>query len=468
MVVPLTIGIPYIFFNELRQNVFYKKSTCEVHRAHGIVAKAVDEVKLVGDAFALHEIHSNVAVKERLLRAWKVICYTQLDRIPVPKTWKPDEATMARLDSIADHTIGRNTVFCRGRVDDGESLFKAMSEETHNTRKNKLRFFNGDIRSRRMIHYCLGAPECCGNEDECAEMCYAAGVESGMVLHPFSARPSHSRFGTFGDSTAEQNLGFMIHDITSQIIEYAYPSWDAMLPPPDPMGNEDEDEHRKKIQRKVYRSREICRDRPKKVRASEVTWASEAMDHMWLRVELLDHQGSLSRDSQFEATSPYEECLRSMASELQSLPKDSDFFHAVWRWALTYEEECEMLANYRNLFLSLYVQVWFFYCVPAADFPDRFTKAFDARSSEKDKVDILKEFYDLPECDLDEFFGKRVTRSNCGEGAVKAHTSHRIRTRMRIPIIPPRGPSLIMIFLVAYLTSCSGEEDISRSGRDAW
>ncbi len=167
----------------------------------------------------------------------------------------------------------------RGRVDSVEGSFlPARDQESYEAAASKLRFFTVDLRWRKLVHFCNGAPECCATEDEGFNNCYTAGIEGGLFMDLIPQLPSSARLGTFTASVAGISAGVMIHEIAPACIEMAFQLKDD----PNAIGiDNDDNDFRKYVAAKMQRTRQIVDNSAKLQTFTLLPPICEHVDWLW-------------------------------------------------------------------------------------------------------------------------------------------------------------------------------------------
>jgi hypothetical protein len=152
-----------------------------------------------------------------------------------------------------------------------------------------LAFFNGDWRDRRVQHLCFGADCCRGGKLDAAVGRATSLLMSVLIDRLGETVPSENRWHTFGPSLEIQTFGVLFHGLLSRLAEVVNGSVNALknLDASIEAGNEFQ-VYRAKKDRKCAT---FLMDSSTPVTIALAAVASEPVDHLSARMQLLDHQG---------------------------------------------------------------------------------------------------------------------------------------------------------------------------------
>jgi hypothetical protein len=166
----------------------------------------------------------------------------------------PDESWAQHSKAIVEHTLLRTQTFIRGRLAGGVSLFRPARGEECAARSEKLcRILNYDARVNRIGHCCTGRDCCPGGRAESVEKVTAAIVESGLLLGCTNSRTSTTRWGSSLNTLSDECAGMLFHSILPRTMARAFSHYQAGDPGAQ-ADDDDEEDYRKMVQRKVARA----------------------------------------------------------------------------------------------------------------------------------------------------------------------------------------------------------------------
>jgi hypothetical protein len=268
-----------------------------------------------------------------------------------------------------------------------------------------LGIFNGDVRGR-LVHFCKGPGLCCDSEQQSFDNAYAAGIEGGLFMRFVSQFPSKSRFGSFGISAAAQVAGVLIHDVLGQSLRKAFPDWQSGEV--EGIDNDDQD-HRKVVQKKLYRSREFLNDVLRFANVALATWVSEQMDVLWLRLEAMDHAGNAIRDASSRRTSPFRATIAQLKTYLVVPGPESPLCALFHHWADLPHIQAMLCNRARAHVLSIIAQLESSCVCIYEDWPYSFVQVAEAvLRKDPTAEEMVEAFYDTPLCCLERSFAHKV------------------------------------------------------------
>ena len=263
-----------------------------------------------------------------------------------------------------------------------------------------LRFLNGDPRTGRLTHFCTG---CCRTENDSKDNVFAA-ITQGKLLSGFcTTTPSSSRWGSTTDSAAEQAAGYMFAGILGRSMEKAFAGFETEA-------KEDDDDVRKAVAARTKRAAEHTNDRQRQCHYIMISWATEAVDHLWLRLQHLDEKQCTLMDLQLP-DSPFRVCQRELAS-LMLQPFELSPLSTVYWFFVGSDEEAgaDFAADVRQHVASIISQITWRFDQRFNTWPYRICKLIDVRLPPAERDAEFDMFWNEPECCLDPDFGAKVRR----------------------------------------------------------
>lgn len=396
--------------SRLPRNVVYCSHACHVHAVHNTISSACDLKRLTGDVHALYKVTRQPSYRAKLQLAAKGLVDTQplliLPGAPPRPEWRE------HAERVMSHTLLRSMDHTRGslchdhqtladpttEVDSGEIVEDDMSTRRRAV-ATLLRFLNGDWTSERLVHYCSG---CCRDEAHSREQVLAAIFEARLLEGWTAVEPSQSRWGSTTDALSEACAGDMVHGLLRQCIMRAFPSWVAGVP----LDEDDEDE-RKMLQRRVYRCRKVLEDPGKRRLMALVSWCCEAVDYLWLHLEWVDERGGGLADLQYPNTNPFSRTQRELQRIVLAPMETSVLAPVVRHYGGVVVDDCAQIEQEAfGLVLSMLGQIFWRFEVPHSSYAFRLSRLVDART--EDQAEECRRFFAEPACCLDEDFALKV------------------------------------------------------------
>ena len=229
-----------------------------------------------------------------------------------------DHTILRRLDHVAGCVSSDPLPDDPSEMDDAPAQPLADGDLPFSTRRSGARlvykYMNFDPRGNIIGHYCMG---CCRNEAEALANVKAAAVQGGLLGGFASTTPSKGRHGSSTESLGEQNAGVMCFNLLPRALRRAFPTWQSMnVVQQAVQGIEEEDDKRKYMRGKTYRSCKYLESQRDKMSASVLSWTAEPADHLWMKLQYLDARHSALLDIQDDKLNPFLECQRSVSAAL--------------------------------------------------------------------------------------------------------------------------------------------------------
>ena len=190
---------------------------CNAHQGHRIIASR--EPGVVGNVHALHVAGTHVTMQNKFqCRLWLLL--DGLDwRLATPHP--PWLSHSRRVLSLTLFCIERFVCGGAGHFDQDDYLF------SDNPLAVKVqRFLNGDWTTPVVQHFCDGT--CCKSDVDAKVNLYGVLLECDISCADDTAEPSMDDWGTCGKAAGKASFGIMCHDLVSQIVEGAIPSYNSI------------------------------------------------------------------------------------------------------------------------------------------------------------------------------------------------------------------------------------------------
>lgn len=175
--------------SRLPRNVVASRHGCCVHLTQRVLNATLSMKSFVGDIHAVHIVTRSQSHRQLLSRALQQIINRELVVIPGQP---PDPLWRAHTETVLSHTLLRAVDQTRGCLVNiplpGVDWTEGGPEDGPNLRSFErrragaallLKYFNGDIRSRQLIHYETG---CCDDIEDARCKLHAAVMSSGRSL----------------------------------------------------------------------------------------------------------------------------------------------------------------------------------------------------------------------------------------------------------------------------------------------
>ena len=190
---------------------------------------------------------------------------------------------------------------------------------------------------------------------------YDAGIDGGLLLGLVEQLPNTSRFGSFGTSAAAQCCGYMVHEVFPRVVQAAFPTWEDGVPDVDPLDNEDQEDYRRTMQKKVYRTKLHVANRDNHKLSAVLAFASKAVDRLWLEFESMDHRGNGLRDLADPRLSPVRRCIAAIEFVFRTPLTSHD--HPLSLVFIQWGVEVFTVSRARGISASIAAQLWWRLCV---------------------------------------------------------------------------------------------------------
>ena len=398
--------------NSLPVNCFYPFGNCAVHRVHRIVALARREDDAVGDCHAISFTGQQLDKRDKIHAAVQGIV-SELVVIHGPP---PDEVAH-HMKRVLHHTVRRGYGIVRGRLVRGQDALSTRRDAASDLRMRLCRtFLNGDIRHDNLVHYEVG---CCqgadGNFDmaTCQSSVYAAIVEAGIASGSLSDVPSKNRWGSESEHEAEQCAGEMLFGLQRRSFAAAFSDFEVI---DEDAG--DESEFRKYKRGKAWRAARVTQEPDYGWRKCIMSFSLEPVDHLWLRLQHLDENGSALKDivhgGRLDPLSELHEQFAALILQPLASGKLGCVFH---HFKVRAEDPTdEMISEARRIIVSVDAQIWWWITVVLQDFPHKWIGVVDPRLSDAQIEGIYEVFYTgMGICCKTPYFDRKVVRGTSQE-----------------------------------------------------
>ena len=372
--------------------VLHPMLTCSCHQAQRIVDST--ERMSVGDIYAIRFTCSQHTIQAKLqvaLKKWL--------RSLVYLRGKTTPETLARNRLIMQRTMRRRGCGITGSLE---------LDDLGSDAELFLKVWNGSWLGTLPVHHCSG---CCDNAEHAQERLFSSAIALDLLQSNEAHMPSMDDWGSSGEAAAATGLGLMVHDVLKQVFDIGLPTWQELGEGGVAEDEDDEIEHRRKVQKKAWRSRCVLRSEDKRLKILLLCWMASPIEQLMSQLQFLDGTRNAILDRvQGGSQNPFLQCRRQLA-EIISRGRTGVLkpLYDAWpeeRW--TY-----MDGAIREMGLQFSSQVaWRFLAL--FEFPFLFTHLLRRGMSDQEKLDVLEKFFDREECCHDEWFGLRIRRTHTG------------------------------------------------------
>jgi len=419
---------------EVPKNVLITPHGCAVHHIQRCMSNSFDMDQAVGDIHACWKVMNHPSHAQVLARTASRIVDDELIVIP----GLPSPEVSRHMKNIVQHTILRTLDQVRGSLvilplppDDylerGEQddSVQGDSIEVNGVRFNNrryaaaliMRYLNGDPRAEVLSHHCAG---CCRDLQEAKDNVKASILQGGLVKGHSTTEPSKARWGSTTESNADQCAGVILSAVLPRCMAQGFPSWQSG-------DDEASDDPRKVIRAKTWRAKCHLNSSEHRVQFAIISWTSEPVDHLWLKLQHLDMQGALVKDLQHPSLNPFRECELQLAKFVVRPFDQTTLGTLHWRFCRSEQEGIAFSGTVREHVLSMRCQMKWRFDILYGTWPFPLTVTIDERFTDAVKADMRQRFEDEPGCRLDPNFGAKVCGCNfdaaCWLDAGTAHCS---------------------------------------------
>ena len=398
--------------------VLYDRGTCAAHGCHLVVEKSLRDSDIVGDLFAIQMVIQVTSHQNRMIKMLHELVRRRLVFLD-GRLHEPDPANLRHTRQVLQHTIGWRTFYRRACAQEDDNIVTTAEEHKIVQRIDAIcKLDTGDIRNLTAIHHhCVG---CCADAEACVGHLTSAYVEAGILFAGVSEEPSKSRWGSTGVSNSIVTAGLMLHDVLSATVEASFTNWLEGDP-----GDDEDDDYRYKVQRKVWRTRCLLRDPHFKMQTVVRNFCSVDISHLWQRLQYIDGKGSTLYDAMDRKHSPFRDTIRRITAQLGNGGRMAIVLrHFQVQWASDMADQApsksEIVDEARHILVSQAAQLWWRFCTYYETWPYKFLEQVHPRYMEEDRQECARKFYHLPACCQagDQFTSKVARIFPRGDGPV--------------------------------------------------
>jgi hypothetical protein len=136
---------------------------------------------------------------------------------------------------------------------------------------------------------------------------------------------------------------------------------------------------------------------------AQIVWISNPIDHLWMRLQHLDAEGSSLLDTVHPSTSPFSAAQREYADMVQEQFGEGRLAALAYHFP---DREDELITACRNLILELSTQLWFWFEVRYGEWPYKLLKLvagnFAGDGGDLSGGDVAEQLFDACDCCLDD------------------------------------------------------------------
>ena len=205
-------------------------------------------------------------------------------------------------------------------------------------------------------HFCDGT--CCKSDVDAKVNLYGVLLECDISFADDMAEPSMDDWGTCGKAAGKASFGIMCHDLVSQIVEGAIPSYNSI-----PNVNEEETDEaaimRAKIRKKAYRCRCWLGDVEQKLACFNYIVNGMSIEHLIQQLDQLDSHANGLADVFNDDLSPFTQARQALADLLCNNSADAPFSTIIahFRYQLGEYDKFDILQALRATNLDMTAQV---------------------------------------------------------------------------------------------------------------
>ena len=405
---------------QLPATVLYTPLTCSAHLLHRVIVVASREAKLVGHCHAVHLVTRSPRHAEVIAGALRQTVDEDFEWLPGPgpADYRPhlksilEHGILRRLD----HTTGslaKEAIFDPDGRDDALREPISAGDRMWNRRRHGaallLKFCQSDPRGQRIIHYCSG---CCTSRGEALDHVTAAIAQAGLLKGFASVTPSSSRHGSVTESMGEQVAGMLCYNILGRVMAKAFPKWESMNVGPIDENDDDDRDQRAYMRGKTYRATKYLCGQGNRMLASLMSWVTEPVDYLWMRLQHLDARHSSLIDAVTPHRSPFDFCMRQLCGMMLSPFRAGHLAPVFEHWG----EDEWLKHECRCTLASMICQIYWRFGRTFSTWPFLIARAVDPCSSDADRLELFSKLYREPACCLDPYFALKL-RALCADAA---------------------------------------------------
>ena len=402
----------------LRSNVLIDLGTCAAHAVHRTVVTSYQDEKMTGDVYTIQFVIQVVPHHIRLLRKLREVIWRNLDILD-GSFESPNPVHTRHTRAVMEGTLGMKALRSRARVGEEDDVFQTREGALTQRRIDTVcKLLTGDIRQSRVVHHCT---RCCENKEACAAKIMSALCEAGFLHSCTAGLPSKGRWGSVAHSNAVQCCGFMCHGLLATTISESFQNREDG--DPGNQGEDDAEDHRVQVRRKVWRCKQQVGDPSYQMLAIIRHWCSIEISHLWQVMQHVDAQRDALLRASHPTDSPWRRTFRALVALLSNHVKDTDlapgFWHFAEQWALALDGPdgkagaSAAFAEARVVVLSQAAQLWWRLLIKYDNYPYKLLRLVDATSTEEQRQRVAADLFDLPKCCLaGDLFSTRATQNS--------------------------------------------------------
>ncbi|CAK0796790.1 unnamed protein product [Prorocentrum cordatum] len=373
----------------LPSNVLAPPMGCAAHLLWRGIVGVMAEDKIVGDIHAVWFTTRRFQSRRGLSIAAQAIA-SEFNIVPGP----PPNAEWARhIDTILEQTILRTMSQVSGRVERiplpaHDEMAELLADQPGGRRSDQeyrqrrvavtlvKTFLNGDPRVRgrgARVHYCNG---CCASEEAAKAM-------------------------------GEQLAGDMIMGILPEALSRAFPATGRKVRAEQGLGADD---FREVIRSKRVRAVQKTNTPGHMQQTAVLSFALAPADNLWMKLQYLDANCPSLKDLNSSRTNPFEICLLEISESCLGPYLDGPASVVFYTYSRGPDDHAQLCAQFQGAFATLACEIHSRFHFAFQSYPYRLLKLVDVRVSQAEKDALWGEFWNAPECDLDEFFSLRLRK----------------------------------------------------------
>jgi hypothetical protein len=141
---------------------------------------------------------------------------------------------------------------------------------------------------------------------------------------------------------------------------------------------------------------------------SLAAWCSEVVDHLWLRLQHLDHVGGSLRLASSPALSPFRLCVADLDRTFDAAVFESMLSPIMRSWGTDSNTRAALAKTARAYLASMSSQIWFFFICRYEFFPYWFARVAVHSCPTEERRACVDTFYSHKECCLSPLFARKA------------------------------------------------------------
>ena len=385
----------------LRSNVLVDLGTCAAHAVHRTVVTSYQDEKMTGDVYTIQFVIQVVPHHIRLLRKLREVIWRNLDILD-GSFESPNPVHTRHTRAVMEGNLGMKALRSRARVGEEDDVFQTHEGALTQRRIDTIcKLLTGDIRQSRVVHHCT---RCCKNKESCVDKIMSALCEAGFLHSCTAGLPSKGRWGSVAHSNAVQCCGSMRHGLLATIISESFQNREGGAP--GNQGEDDAEDHRMQVRRKVWRCKQQVGDPSYQMLAIIRHWCSIEISHLWQVMQHVDAQRDALLRASHPTASPWRRTFGALLALATHHVTDTDlapgFWHFAEQWALALDGPdgkagaSAAFAEARVVVLSQAAQLWWRLLIKYDNYPYKLLRLVDATSTEEQRQRVAADLFDLP------------------------------------------------------------------------